>query len=519
MRFTSRIPENRLSHLAARMAQHPRNPLMAVRVCVLGLAMMNASVGSSLGSTAMHQVDRMNQAMVDRGKQALVMCNGLFVSNRTLEQVYNQELKVDGIPVVPQSLVTVDTKRRTVAVGIAEDDPVPGMRAVHRRGLGCIVMAPSQTFDEVNDLPELGMPPPKGDPASEPWPQGDQVPDKPFPQYVNERVLEEAAEFTFNRAAHGAPFQDTVSLLIVHKGDILLERYAPGFDASTRTRTWSVAKSIANTLIGIAVDQGKLHLDEPLPVKWAPQGEEITKKQDPRRKITLRNVLHMSSGLYPVDNDRCNTVGSCLSYFAGASSVEGAVNRGLVQEPGVHWDYENYDTILAVAALKGTLKSQKEYLELPRRALFDRIGMHNTTPGVDRFGNYVMSSQVYTTARDLARLGLLYLNNGMWNGERILSESWVKFVRTPAPSTGDDGNFYGGQWWLPPDDRTDVPQDAYEMAGHRGQYVIVVPSYNLVIVRRGLDWAPDDNYFPSWDLVKKIIKAFPERPPARKLAN
>ncbi|MEE9230648.1 MAG: hypothetical protein V3U86_08080, partial [Acidobacteriota bacterium] len=83
------------------MAQHPRNRLMAVRVCVLGLAMMNASVGSSLGSTAMHQVDRMNQAMVDRGKQALVMCNGLFVSNRTLEQVYNQELKVDGIPVVP----------------------------------------------------------------------------------------------------------------------------------------------------------------------------------------------------------------------------------------------------------------------------------------------------------------------------------------------------------------------------------------------------------------------------------
>ena len=519
MRLTSRISQVRLSHRAARMARRPCSALMVARLWILVPALVSFGLNPTYSSTAMHQYDESNQAIVNRGKQALVTCNGLFVSNRSLDQVYNQELKVDGIPVVLQSLVAVDTKNRTVAVGIAEDDPVPAMWAVHRRGLGCIVMAPSQTFDEIDDLPELRMPPPKGDPAGEPWPQGDRVPDKPLPENVDEQALEDAAEFTFNRAAHGAPFHDTVSLLIVHKGDILLERYAPGFDASTRTRTWSVAKSIANTLIGIAVDQGKLQLDEPLPVKWAPQGNEITQKQDPRKKITLRNVLHMSSGLYPVDNDRCNTVGSCLSYFAGANSVEGAVNRGLVQEPGVHWDYENYDTILAVAALKGTLKSRKEYLEFPRRVLFDRIGMHNTTPGVDRFGNFVMSSQVYTTARDLARLGLLYLNNGMWNGERLLPESWVKFVRTPAPSTRDDGNFYGGQWWLPPDERTDVPQDAYEMAGHRGQYVTVVPSYDLVIVRRGLDWEPDDQYFPSWDLLKRVIKAFPEQPPARKLAN
>jgi len=166
--------------------------------------------------------------------------------------------------------------------------------------------------------------------------------------------------------------------------------------------------------------------------------------------------------------------------------------------------------------MKGTLKSQKEYLELPRRAIFDHLGMHNTTPGVDRFGNYVMSSQVYTTARDLSRLGLLYLNNGIWNGERVLSESWVKFVRAPAPSTRTSGNFYGGQWWLPPDERTDVPQDAYEMAGHRGQSVIVVPSYDLVIVRRGLDTGAGEHGFPSWDLLKKVVKALPDRPPGKK---
>ncbi len=183
----------------------------------------------------------------------------------------------------------------------------------------------------------------------------------------------------------------------------------------------------------------------------------------------------------------------------------------------MHWDYENYDTILGIAALKSTLENRKEYLEFPRRALFDRLGMHNTIPGVDRFGNYVMSSQVYTTARDLARLGLLYLNNGVWNGEQVLSESWVKFVRTPALSTKTMGNFYGGQWWLPSDQRIDVPQDAYEMAGHRGQYVIVIPSYDLVIVRRGLDTGSGEQGFPSWDLVKRVVKALPERPPGEKL--
>ena len=506
MRVTPEIPGDR----------HSEAVVMAFRWWMLVLVTMSLGLDSAYASTAMHQHDQTNQAMVERGTQALVMCNGLFVSGRTLEQIYDQELKLDGIAIVPQALVAVDRKRRTVAVGGAENDPIPTMRAAEREGLGCIIMAPSQTFADLDDLPQLEMPPPAGDPASMPWPQGDLVPDGPLPEDVDPQALEAAADFTFNRAVHGQPSHVTVSLLIVYDGDIVLERYAPGFNATTRTRTWSVAKSIANTLIGIAVDQGKLALDDPLPVKWAPQDGESELMHARRWNNTLRNVLHLSWGLFRVDNDRCNTIGSCLSYFAGANSVEGAITRGLVQEPGVRWDYENYDTILGIAALKGTLKSQKEYLEFPRRALFDRLGMHNTTPGVDRFGNYVMSSQVYTTARDLSRLGLLYLNNGIWNGERVLSESWVKFVRAPAPSTRTSGNFYGGQWWLPPDERTDVPQDAYEMAGHRGQYVIVVPSYDLVIVRRGLDTGAGEHGFPSWDLLKKVVKALPDRPPGKK---
>jgi CubicO group peptidase (beta-lactamase class C family) len=131
--------------------------------------------------------------------------------------------------------------------------------------------------------------------------------------------------------------------------------------------------------------------------------------------------------------------------------------------------------------------------------------MRNTVPGVDRFGDFIMSSQIYTNARDLARFGLLYLNGGVWNGERLLSEEWIDFVRTPAPSTKERRNFYGGQWWLVPDNRTDVPADAYATAGNRGQYVSVVPSHELVIVRRGLDFGRQG--FNRWDLTREVLKA------------
>ena len=131
--------------------------------------------------------------------------------------------------------------------------------------------------------------------------------------------------------------------------------------------------------------------------------------------------------------------------------------------------------------------------------------MRNTLVSTDRFGDFVLSSQVYTNARDLARFGMLYEQGGVWNGERLLSEEWIEFVRTPAPATAERGNMYGGQWWLVPDDRTDVPKDAYSTAGNRGQYVVVVPSHDLVIVRRGLDWGRQG--FNQWDLTREVLKA------------
>lgn len=444
-----------------------------------------------------------NRDVVQRGVQAVLTCNGLFTSNRTLEQVFDQELAFVAQPVgtARGGDYVVDRDRRAVAVGAPDGRPV--MRAAFREGIGCVVLAPDQTFEDIESLPVHTMPPPEGDPSTIPWPDGDLISDASLPSGVDGTALDAASDWAFDRES---PEQVTLSLLVVHKGRIIHERYAPGVEVTTKTRTWSTAKSIAVTLFGILADQGRLALDEPLGFEWLPRAP--SPETDPRNAITLRHVLNMSSGLYPVDNAGLEyATGSGLAYWAGASSVNGARHRALFREPGSYWDYENYDTILAVYAMRRALEDYRTYLEFPRRALLDRIGMRNTLLSTDRFGDFILSSQVYTNARDLARFGLLYLNGGVWNGERILSEEWIDFVRTPAPATARTGHQYGGQWWLVPDNRTDVPRDAYATAGNRGQYVIVVPSHDLVIVRRGLDYGRQG--FDRWDLVREVLKAFP----------
>jgi CubicO group peptidase (beta-lactamase class C family) len=445
---------------------------------------------------------RSQRDMVQHGVQAVLQCNGLFTSHRTMEQVFEQELAYLRRPVgtATGGDYVVDWERKAVAIGAPGGTPV--MRAAFREGLGCVVMAPDQTFVDIESLPILDVPPPPGDPATIPWPDGDLLEEAPELSGVAWAALEAASDWAFHRES---PEQVTLSLLVVHQGRIIHERYAPGVDMTTRTRTWSTAKSIAVTLMGILADQGRLSLDEPLDFEWLPAGR--SPETDPRRHITLRHLLNMSSGLATVDNRGMEyATGSGLAYWAGASSVVGALSRMAYREPGTYWDYENYDTLLGVLAMRMALGDDRQtYLEFPRKALLDRIGMRNTLLSVDRFGDFILSSQVYTNARDLARFGLLYLNGGVWNGERILSEEWIDFVRTPAPATASRGNQYGGQWWLVPDGRTDVPRDAYSTAGNRGQYVIVVPSHDLVIVRRGLDYGRQG--FNRWDLTREVLQA------------
>ena len=464
-------------------------------------------IGASAGAQQQESYDywEHQRRMVRYGQQAILMCNGLFTSNRTLEPVFAQELAFlpDPVGTAAGGDYEVDEHRKAVTIGAGHG--TPRMRAAFREGIGCVILAPDQSLDDIGSLPELTLAAAPGDAAAIAWPDGDMVASRPLPAYIDGDALQAASDWSFDR---DSPEQVTLSLLVVHRGRIIHERYAPGFDVTTRTRTWSTAKSIASTLVGMLVDDGELALDEPLGYDFLPAAAA---GRDPRSAITLRNVLNMSSGLAPVDNGgREYAIGSGLSYWAGASSVTGARSRALIREPGANWDYENYDTLLAIYAMKRALGSEQAYSEFPRRRLLDRIGMRNTLVSTDRFGDFVLSSQVYTNARDLARFGLLYLQGGVWNGERIISEEWIDFVRTPAPSTAATGNFYGGQFWLVPDGRNDVPKSAYATSGNRGQFVVLVPTHDLVIVRRGLDYGRQG--FDRWDMTREVLKAFGEMP-------
>jgi CubicO group peptidase (beta-lactamase class C family) len=266
-------------------------------------------------------------------------------------------------------------------------------------------------------------------------------------------------------------------VLVVADGKIVLEQYRPGWGPHTPQRTWSAAKSMAAAVVGAAVQDRLLDVKAPAPIpEWRTPG-------DPRAAITLENLLHMSSGLYAeAAGNRTDMV-----YFGGTSVTERATELPLEAPPGRRWNYANNDTLLAVRALRARLNDDRRYHAYPFTELFWKIGMTRTTPETDWQGNFILSSQVWSTARDFARFGLLHLNDGVWNGERVLPPGWVRYVTTPAPAQpGGSRPGYGAQWWLY-GPQQGLPAGTYAAQGNRGQFIVVVPSRKVVIVRRGFD--------------------------------
>lgn len=262
---------------------------------------------------------------------------------------------------------------------------------------------------------------------------------------------------------------NTTAMVIIADGRIAQEYYAAGFDVHTPQRTWSVAKSLAVTVIGAAVQRGEIDVNARAAIAQWPIG-------DPRRTITINQLLRMSSGL------TSDTAGNRTDaiYFGGATVDQDATRWPVIHQPGTVYRYANNDTLLATLAIAPT------FVNHPPRAVFASVDMHATIAETDWRGNYILSSQVWSTARDLARFGMLYLNNGVWQGRRILPENWRTYVTTPSgpQPIGDFG--YGAGFWLM--NRSDgVPPDTFAAFGNRGQYVVIVPSRNIVIVRRGED--------------------------------
>ncbi len=290
---------------------------------------------------------------------------------------------------------------------------------------------------------------------------------------VDDAVLDgEAAQGLVQAAfgdAYGADAR-TSAILVLKDGRIVREDYAPGFGPDVPQRTWSVAKSIAATLVGSAVQRGLVRVDDSAGLGLG--------EGDPRALITVDHALRMATGRYSdTPGNRTDPL-----YFGGATVEERATQWPLVYAPGTMWRYANNDTLVAVRAIR------ESFLIYPPSAFFRDTGMMHTVAETDWQGGYILSSQVWTTARDLARLGQLHLDDGVLpDGTRLLPEGWSEYVSAASgPQPEGRGLGYGAGWWLF-NDHEGVPADTYAAQGNRGQYVVVVPSENVVIVRRGED--------------------------------
>lgn len=281
-------------------------------------------------------------------------------------------------------------------------------------------------------------------------------------------------------------------MLVAQRGALVAEAYAPDFGPSVPQRTWSVAKSIAGTVIGAAALAKGFDADRPTNLaSWRSEG-------DPRAAITVDQLLRMASGLHSdTPGNRTDAI-----YFGGTAVTEQAENWGLDAMPGKRFRYANNDILLAIRTLRGSgLVRDTGFAD---DLLFAPMGLTHTIAERDWQSNYVLSSQVWSTARDLARFGQLWLDDGTWAGRRLLPEGWMRRMTTPGGPQPASGPGYGATLWLfgP---AQGLPAGSFAALGNRGQVVFVVPSRQLVIVRRGED--PGGGGFRTEAFVADVIAA------------
>ncbi len=432
------------------------------------------------------------------GYKAAFLCSDIFDAGLAESQATADDL--EGIYPEYQTAIrtltaVIDPAAKTVSV--AFDSRLPPRISAWRPHLGCAQLPIGADAKGAALLPRLAARPPAAAAGERAWPDGDR--DAAASRANNAAKLDEVVAQAFDRATYGAG-TSTTAVVVVSGGRIVAERYRAGYDAHRPQRTWSAAKSLIATLIGRAAQLGLLRVDAPADIpEWRAPG-------DPRGKITLAQLMHMASGLNTEGpGNRTDEI-----YIGGGAVTQVAAAMPLEAAPGSRFRYANDDAMLAARALRARLGDGQRALAFPFQELLWRIGMTHTTLETDWRGNYVLSSQVWTTARDLARLGLLYLGDGVWNGERLLPAGWSRFVATPAPaqppSAASGGPGYGAFFWLF-GSAQGLPAGTYAMLGNRGQDVFIVPARGVVIVRRGFDaagGAPFDGARFARDVLARI---------------
>ncbi|EHQ99534.1 serine hydrolase domain-containing protein [Bradyrhizobium sp. WSM471] len=468
---------------------------MTRRRKIVLLAATTAIAGLALGAVRAHDVPK-----VATGFIADVLCSETFVSGLDIRR--NLSETIDAMP--GAGLLTwamdyqVDRARKEVTVTLFG---IGRSHAVYREGLGC-------TLEHGAEIADVRLPPDDRQPALLPEIAGPAIVSPQSPE------LSAALDHAFAEPAQ-PPYRRTRAIVIMKSGRIIAERYADGIGPETPLLGFSMTKSVISALTGILVRQGQLKLDGPAPVAaW-------TNPDDPRHAITVDQLLRHTAGL-ALGSSLQASLGSAFEpvnrmKFTEDDMAAYAASMPLATAPGTVWNYHDGNTILLAHLIRNAAGGNPaDALAFARRELFAPLGMRHVTLQLDGAGTIKGSSEMLASARDWARFGQLYLNDGVAGGRRILPEGWVNYSASATPNAWvgigagfwtNQGDSFGATF------RIDHgwPRDAFFAKGTIGQYTIVIPSERLVIVRMGRspNWPPEaDGVF---DLVRDVVAATREK--------
>ncbi|MES2795646.1 MAG: serine hydrolase [Bacteroidota bacterium] len=396
-------------------------------------------------------------AYIGSSYDAKIVCSCTFVSGRDWESIKSEDLYA-----VPFATIEIDKKEQAVTSNIYG---FAKTKAIYRPGLGCTL---------VNEMEESEIRKQK---------LGEY---KPMPTEMNiekgvgidsvnlQKSI--AEEFTETDPKN---VKRTRAIVILQNGKLIAEKYASSITAATPLLGWSMTKSVTNAMIGLMVKDGKLDIKKPAPIpEW---------QNDDRKKITIDHLLRMSSGL-DFEENYAEPSDATQMLFRKKGAGAYAMQSKSKYAPDEMWYYSSGTTNILQEIIRRKFNNIADYQSFPHKRLFQKIGMNSAVLEPDASGTYVGSSFMYATARDWAKFGQLYLQDGIWNGERILPEGWVKYSSTETPNSHGQ---YAAQFWLYPKENN-LPSDLFQANGFEGQFVTIIPSKKLVIVRLGC--TPGEGY-------------------------
>jgi CubicO group peptidase (beta-lactamase class C family) len=422
------------------------------------------------------------------GATSQVICSGVFVSGLKPGEAYEAEQRPEpGMGAVDWALrYDVDRTRREVRTDIAGAFP---SRSVFRDGRGCTLIGRQSPPDSIRAAPP--GPTLLADIAG------------PVPVAPQTTALRSAIDAAFAEPGIGA-VRATQAIVIVHGGRVIGERYAPGIGVDTPLDGHSLAKSVVNALVGVLVRQGRLSVaDRARAPEWG--------SADPRAAITINDLMRMDTGFDFDEGRGASRAGEM--WFTQDDIAHFAAGQPLVSPVGQHWHYSSGSYAILSRVLRDRVGDPQALGDFAAGEIFQPLGMRDVTIEFDGAGSMMGAHAVYASARDWARFGLLYLNDGAVGGRRILPEGWVRYSTTPTLGGGYGAGFWlnntdapvptwGFPWGLP-----GVPRDAFMGRGYLGQWVVIVPSANLVVVRMGFSHGGAGEMASVAKLVRETVEA------------